>query len=237
MKIITWNCQGAFRNKADAIFVHKPDILVIQECEYVDKLVFNQQFPQPDDVLWFGDNVHKGLCVFSYNGYSLSLSEHYNNELKFIAPVLAKGVHHECMLFAIWANNPGDPEGRYVEQIWKAIEYYDDHLNHPSCILTGDFNSNTIWDRPRRVGNHSAVVSKLAEKMIVSTYHSFFEQEHGKEKHPTFYLYRNREKPYHLDYCFLSLHLNEKVKNVEVGSFEQWKGLSDHVPVIVDIEV
>lgn len=47
MKIITWNCQGAFRNKADAIFVHKPDILVIQECEYVDKLVLTNNSLNP----------------------------------------------------------------------------------------------------------------------------------------------------------------------------------------------
>ena len=237
MKIITWNCQGAFRNKAEAIFVHSPDILVVQECEHPDKLIFNQQLSKPDDMLWFGDNAHKGLCVLSFNGHSLSLAEPYNNELKFIAPILVKGLHHECLLFAVWANNPGDPDGRYVEQVWKGIGYYDKLLDYSSCILTGDFNSNTIWDRPRRIGNHSAVVTKLAEKKIFSTYHTFFEQEQGKEEHPTFYLYRNKDKAYHLDYCFISHHLYDKVKNVEVGSFEQWKNLSDHVPVIVDIEV
>jgi exonuclease III len=64
MKLITWNCQGAFRKKADQILPHRPDILVIQECEHPDKLVFHPTTQQPNDLIWFGDNLHKGLGVF-----------------------------------------------------------------------------------------------------------------------------------------------------------------------------
>lgn len=39
MRLITWNCQGAFRNKASVILKHKPDILVIQECECAENEV------------------------------------------------------------------------------------------------------------------------------------------------------------------------------------------------------
>jgi hypothetical protein len=38
MKIITWNCNMAFRKKADLILAHKPDILIVPECEHPDKL-------------------------------------------------------------------------------------------------------------------------------------------------------------------------------------------------------
>lgn len=31
MKLILWNCQGAFRKKAEIILTFNPDILVIQE--------------------------------------------------------------------------------------------------------------------------------------------------------------------------------------------------------------
>ena len=41
MRLITWNCQGAFRKKVDVILTQKPDILVVQECEHPDKLLFN----------------------------------------------------------------------------------------------------------------------------------------------------------------------------------------------------
>jgi exonuclease III len=34
MKIITWNCNMAFRKKADWILQYEPDILIIPECEH-----------------------------------------------------------------------------------------------------------------------------------------------------------------------------------------------------------
>jgi exodeoxyribonuclease III len=60
MKLITWNCQGAIRKKADLILNRKPDILVIQECEHADKLKFGLTTAILTDVLWFGDNPHVG---------------------------------------------------------------------------------------------------------------------------------------------------------------------------------
>jgi len=66
MRIITWNCNMAFRKKADIILAHKPDILVVPECEHPDKLKFNADTPKPNDVLWFGSNQNKGLGIFSY---------------------------------------------------------------------------------------------------------------------------------------------------------------------------
>ena len=58
MRLITWNCQGAFRKKANIILTQQPDILVVQECEHPDKLVFSSTTQRPNDFLWFGDNKH-----------------------------------------------------------------------------------------------------------------------------------------------------------------------------------
>ena len=234
MKLITWNCQGAFRKKAAQILLQRPDILVIPECEHPDKLVFNSTTPRPNDLLWVGDNVHKGLGVFSYGDYKFQLHEQHNADLKIILPIAVTGGQFDFTLFAIWANNREDPDGQYVEQIWKALHHYEQLLDNERAILTGDFNSNTIWDRPRRKGNHSAVVDKLAEKNIHSVYHGYLSQEQGKENDPTFYLYRNKEKPYHIDYCFSSAELYHKVKEVEIGKYEQWINYSDHTPLMVN---
>ena len=40
----------AFRKKADFILTHKPDILIVPECEHPDKLKFNKETPLPSDV-------------------------------------------------------------------------------------------------------------------------------------------------------------------------------------------
>ena len=233
MKVIAWNCNMAFRKKAGYILKYKPDILIVPECEHPDKLVFSRNTPKPSDVLWFGKNQHKGLAVFSYGSYRFSLIDEYREAFQMIIPIAVTGGAVDFNLFAVWANNPDDPDGQYVTQVWKAIHHYDSLFTDKTTILAGDFNSNTIWDKKRRPSNHSNVVKFLEKKDIFSTYHLYHKQEQGKEKHPTLYMYRHKDKPYHIDYCFASADLAAKIQSVEIGSHRRWTKYSDHVPVIV----
>lgn len=100
-------------------------------------------------------------------------------------------------------------------------------------ILAGDFNSNTIWDKPRREGNHTTVVNFLKKRNIFSTYHHYHNQIQGEEQDNTFYLFRHEDKRYHIDYCFASTHFMNRLQAVEVGKYHYWKQYSDHVPLIV----
>ncbi|RYE27875.1 MAG: endonuclease/exonuclease/phosphatase family protein [Sphingobacteriales bacterium] len=238
MKIITWNCNMAFRKKASAILAHKPDILIIVECEHPDKLLSFVAAPEPTDKLWFGKNVHKGLAIFSYGDYRFKVLECHNEKLKMIIPIQITGGHFDFNLFLIWAYNPDDLEGRYITQIWKAIHFYDELLTGQPTMFIGDFNSNTIWDYEKnRLGSHSAVVNLLQEKGIFSTYHTYYQQTQGTEQHPTFYLYRHKNRPYHLDYCFVSGDMLEKLQSVEIGEYDYWTKYSDHMPIIVTFNV
>ena len=237
MKIITWNCNMAFRKKADLILKYKPDILVVPECEHPDKLKFNKETPIPTDIFWYGTNLHKGLGVFSYGNYKFKLLDVHNPDFRNVLPLSVTGGKFDFTLFAIWANNPRDKDGHYITQIWKAMHYYDSLLLDNKTILVGDFNSNTIWDKPRRAGNHSTVVANLEAKKIFSTYHKFHGQTQGKEKHPTLFLYRHQNKPYHLDYCFASTDFMEKLTNVEVGNYNDWTRYSDHKPLSVTFDL
>jgi len=223
----------AFRKKAAHILAHKPDILVVPECEHPDKLIFGDNIPKPTDVLWFGENKNKGLGIFSYSDLRFKRMRNHNPELKMVIPVTITGKNYKFNLFAIWANNPTDPDGQYVEQVWKAIHHYKRQLSKKNTVLIGDFNSNTIWDRKYRTGNHSHVVDRLKKKGIVSAYHFYHNQIQGKEEQPTYYLYRHKDKPYHLDYCFVSADLAEKMQSVEIGEHDFWAQYSDHVPVMV----
>jgi exodeoxyribonuclease III len=226
----------AFRKKADLILAYQSDIVVVPECECPEKLVFGKDTPKPTNILWFGKNKHKGLGIFSYGDHRFKVLDDHNPDLQMIIPVEVTGGEFEFNLFAIWANNPNDPDGQYVEQVWKAIHHYDDLLTAKPAILTGDFNSNTIWDRPSRAGNHSSVVKYLAERDIISTYHLHHRQIQGEEHHPTFYLYRHKDKPYHLDYCFVSESIAKQIESVEIGEHEVWAKYSDHVPVVVTLK-
>jgi exonuclease III len=223
----------AFRKKAGFILAHKPDILIVPECEHPGKFLFKDGAFKPTDTLWFGKNQHKGLGIFSFSNDRFTVLAVHNQDLQMVIPISVTGGHYDFTLFAIWANNPTDRDGQYVEQVWKAIHYYDELLTNTKTILIGDFNSNTIWDRKHRKSNHSSVVKLLEDKGIYSTYHLHHKQNQGTEEHATLYMYRHKDKPYHIDYCFASADIVSKLKSVEVGDYEYWIKYSDHVPVFV----
>lgn len=227
----------AFRHKAEFILKHTPDILIVPECENPDRLLFPNHVQKPTQIIWYGENQNKGLGVFSYSNYKLNLLDCHNPNFKNILPISVTNGKIKFILFAIWANNPKDEDGAYVTQIWKALKFYDCILSENETILMGDFNSNKIWDKPRREGNHSTLVEKLETKNIVSVYHKFYNQIQGKEEHPTLYMYRHINKPYHIDYCFASNDFINKLESVEVGSYEDWTELSDHKPLIINFSL
>lgn len=237
MKIITWNCNMAFRKKATAILAYAPDLLIVQECECLERLHFPENYRQPTDQLWFGGNKNKGMAIFSFGDFRFKVSATHNADFKMIIPIEVTGGPFDFNLFAIWANNPADPDGHYVTQTWKAMRIYDQLLTEKPAILTGDFNSNTIWDyKSARTDDHSGLVQFLAERQIFSTYHLHHRQPQGQEMHPTMYLYRHRHRPYHIDYCFASAGFCERLQSVEIGDFDTWRPYSDHSPLIVNFE-
>lgn len=232
MRIITWNCNMVFRRKAAYILTYHPDILIIPECEHPEKLKFHNDLPKPVDTLWFGTNQNKGLGIFSYTNFKFKLLPCHDPALRTIIPISVTGGSFKFTLFAIWASNPQDKGFQYVGQIWKALHYYDNLLKNKRTILVGDFNSNSIWDKPKREGNHTTVVKHLEKKGIHSCYHTHLKQQQGQEVHPTLYMYRHNNKPYHIDYCFVSKDFAEKLESVEVGDYGLWSRHSDHVPLI-----
>lgn len=172
----------AFRKKADHILKYQPDILIVPECEHPDKLKFFDKSGSPASIIWSGDNLNKGIGVFSYNNYQLKIHPSHEPGFKHIIPISVTGGETDFTLFAIWANNPLDKGFQYVGQIWKALRHYDELLNQPPSVLSGDFNSNTIWDKPRREGNHSTVVSLLEKRNIHSSYHHFLSSNRERKR-------------------------------------------------------
>ncbi|MDE3249332.1 MAG: endonuclease/exonuclease/phosphatase family protein [Bacteroidota bacterium] len=234
MRVVTWNCNMAFRKKTANVLSFKPDILVLQECERPEKVLKEAKPRKLSGFLWFGDNPNKGLAILSFNGYKIAPAPLHNNALKHIVPVKVEKGNLSFHLLAVWANNPADKDGPYVAQVWKAVQYYKELLAAGPCILMGDFNSNSIWDKQHKGKGHSAVVGALHSLGIVSCYHHFNHCSQGEELHPTHYLYRHEKRPYHLDYCFVSDFFLQRLQHVEVGTYSEWKAQSDHVPIFLE---
>lgn len=236
MKILTWNCNMAFRKKYQSVINFDLDLAVIQECEHEEKIRSALEHNHYTDHIWYGKNKHKGIGIFAFNGATLQLMPEFDPQFEYVLPIQYEKEGKVICLFAIWAMPHLTQRAKdYVGQIWGALQHYS-HLLSQDCLLIGDFNSNAIWDKKKKMGNHSDVVKLLANHKITSLYHHLNQEEHGKESQPTLYLLKNRNKPYHLDYCFCSKRLISQDCQITVGHYDDWIKLSDHMPLLITLK-
>ena len=230
MKIVTWNCNGAFRRKFAALDGFDVDILIIQECENPAESKDVSYLTWAKNYLWIGKNKNKGLGVFAKTEIKLTKLDwsnvYENHEINYFLPCL---VNENLQLVATWAHHNNSPTFGYIGQVWKYLELNLEKFD--TTIFAGDFNSNKIWDKWDRWWNHSDVVKKLESIEMLSLYHDYYNEEQGKETHSTFFLQRNLEKKYHIDYIYLSKSLLSQISSFEIGNLTQWLFLSDHVPL------
>ncbi len=241
MKVITWNCNMAFRKKYKNILSYKPDLLIVPECEHPSN--FKDTFYS--DVVWIGNNNKKGLGVFSFNEFKISLHKSYCEDFKYILPIEVTKNNEKIMnLIAVWAqDNIENPKRRYIGNIWCALNYYKDLFKEP-VIIAGDFNWNVIWDRGKSslYGTLTDVINLLKQYGIYSTYHSIPDAifgtnaVFGSEKDPTLFLLKNKEKTYHIDYIFTSQNFINDLESCIIGKHKNWIALSDHMPVFAEFK-
>lgn len=143
-------------------------------------------------------------------------------------------IANRISLLATWTRQANSPTFRYIGQLWKYLQRHQRFLMQRESALIGDLNSNTCWDVWDRWWNHSDVVRQLQEIGLESLYHHERGEAQGKEDTPTFFMYRHPDKPYHIDYAFLSETLLEGA-SLEVGAPSHWLEHSDHMPLIVHI--
>jgi exonuclease III len=236
MRILTWNCNGAFRKKVDLVSSFSCDLYVIQECEDPSRVAKStpeyKEFTQ--NHLWVGANKNKGLGVFAKNTSTIKKVDLYLGfgecQLKWFLPF---SFEDRLSFVATWAHRGDTGEFRYIGQFYKLLCNNENEIS--DRIFLGDLNSNKIWDYKRSEGDHSTCVRILEEKGIKSVYHLRTGEEQGRETRPTFLLQRNRGKPYHIDYVFSPLKYIEDTRRFDILDFDSWIDFSDHVPIIWEI--
>lgn len=237
MRIVFWNCAMALHRKWAALTALSPDVAVIGECATPEVLTRRGVTGLEGRCQWMGRNPNKGLGVFAFNGYRLRRHAPFRPTLQHVLPVEVTGPEH-CNLLAVWAMNAsgGVTRKHQLGPLRRGLAAYRDFLANGPAVVGGDLNSNAIWDKPGWRINHMALVEKLAGLGLASAYHLETGEAHGAERVPTCY-WRDRRKDgptYHLDYAFVP---PAALRGLAVGSFEDWvgTGLSDHVPLVVDL--
>lgn len=236
MKIVTWNCNGALRKKFEVLSQLDADIYIIQECENPIESQHPKYNHWAENHLWTGDSKNKGLGIFAGEHIKLKKIDWSNtykdHSVKYFLPC---SVDEEFDLLGVWTHQNNSPNFGYIGQLWKYLQV--NKKNFKTILIAGDFNSNTIWDEWDRWWNHSDVVKELKETGIESLYHRFTGEQQGQESQPTLYMYRNIQKPYHIDYMFAAQKLISILRNVEVRRVEKWLQISDHLPLICEFDL
>jgi len=231
MKIVTWNCNGAFRHKYEHIDALDADIYVIQECECpASSTADYREWAGPH--VWAGNAASRGIGVFVKNGLSLTSLGWPDHGLQQFVPVR---VDDRINLLAVWTKNDRVNRMGYIGQFWQYLQHHSQRWADRT-IICGDFNSNAIWDKRGRPWNHSECVGALDNLGFRSCYHLATGEGQGEETCPTLYLQRNLSKPYHVDYIFTREGPTTFAKaSLQVGRAEDWLSFSDHMPLMAEV--
>lgn len=226
MILVTWNCcRGAHATKIPLLEHLAADIAVVPECA--------RPAAESDTCLWFGDNPRQGIAVQSSNGYRIRALTAKTRVPRFVIPIQVTGPE-SFILFAIWTKDK--QRYRYVTAAIKGLQKYRSLFADSPVVVMGDLNTNLIWDSHHPEGeNHSALMQMMDHLGLISSYHQFFGEAQGSESRPTHYLLWKRERPYHIDYCFIPRTWAARILRVEVGTYEEWQRYSDHRPLLVEL--
>lgn len=233
MRLVTWNCNGALRRKHALLDTLDADILVVQECEDPGQSTAEYR-AWAGEHAWIGYGRNKGIGVFARRGLSVERLDWSSGGYELFLPVRIGDV---CEVVGVWTQNSTPSNLAYIGQFWHYLLKNDRKIGSRT-LIAGDLNSNAVWDKPRRLWNHSECVQQLAAKGFRSLYHLACGEEQGAETKPTFFLYRSDERPYHIDYVFAHDDLlGGRAPTIQIGANSDWLHASDHMPLIVDLPI
>ena len=244
MRLVAWNCNMALHRKLAALLALKPDVAVLSECASPERLVERLGAGALDGASRCGSaptGTRAWRCSPSTAIAPASPMTSIGGRSRFIAPVRIEGPT-SFNLLAVWAQNFSDGIRRKRQPGPLRLALTRDYrafLGAGPAIVAGDFNNNIFWDKPGYLINHSHTVTLLERYGLVSAYHHARGEAQGAETEPTHY-WRDRKKDgptYHIDYMFLPRPWASGMREMSVGTFEDWCGarLSDHVPLVVDV--
>jgi exonuclease III len=229
LRIVSWNCNGALRKKLEILRALEADMYVIQECEDPAQATDSTYKTWASGSLWLGVNQNKGIGVFA-SALPLAMLDWPANDLELFIPLSA----NHLTILAVWARHGNSHNLRHIGQVWKYLQAHGDRLPRETSIVIGDFNSNSCWDFKHPSNSHSDVVRDLFNLGLESVYHVTKNEQQGKETGQTFFMYRKRDKSYHIDYAFASKAIVQSI-TISIGKADEWLEYSDHMPMILDI--
>jgi exodeoxyribonuclease III len=234
MRIVTWNCRiGGFRWKAQHVARLRPDVLAVQEVEPIDNVLLFAGDCQPTyrDRVSGREAPRRGIGIFSYTDIQLQAVDSVEPMSTFRRYEARRGdLTFNVIGVWTWATKSASTSYR---QAHEGFARYADWIRHRPTVVIGDFNGNGAFQ-----GSNWRQLLELAGSLgLVSAYHHYFGESFGAETRPTHFHKGDKARPFHLDYCFLPDAWAQRIRKVDVGLYSDWCGISDHVPLTVDLEM
>lgn len=233
MRLVSWNCRGTLSaRKFAALSELQYDIAVIPEARLKNLALHN--IPS-DRGCWVGQEGTHGLAVVTSAPWTVESLPSMSDEELFM-PVICRHPDAEVQVLAV-CTKPRKPHRNYVGPTTRALAAYDPWLRSSSSIIAGDLNGSVSW-KPEGAG-FAKLLESLLSSGFTSAWHRYTGEEYGKESTSTVFLQNAWKSNYHIDYVFLPSPQTWHPKSVSIGSFQDWvaSSLSDHLPIIVDVDL
>jgi exodeoxyribonuclease-3 len=237
MRLVAWNCAMGLSRKLEELRKLRPDMAVLSEVACSKRLRKSRPELHELPIIWVGDkNPNKGLAVISFTGSELALDASYRKTNKFVAPVRVNGPKRFNLL-AVWDyNDRQEGLNKRPGPLLRALEQSSDFCKERDLVVAGDFNNNRQWDKPNGLNNMVRIARELMDRGLVSLYHEQTKLPFGSEAQFTYWHWRRRDRPYHIDYIFVPKTWLKNKISFEIGTFEPWclTRRSDHAPLIAE---
>lgn len=224
LRIATWNCySGKPETRLKELQSLAPDLVSLQEC--------SRPFSDSPEKAWLGDKPQHGVFVHVQAPYQLKTVKVSCAAKYFLTAKVSGPLNFNIV--AIWSKK-SNKRPLYVTTLQRGISFLESFISSGPTILLGDLNTARFLSAG---DSHMEFVHRLENNFgLVSAYHTFHGCDHGYERHSTHFHRRNQQAGFHIDYCFIPMPWTRAIVSVQTGRYSKWKDLSDHVPLLVELD-
>lgn len=236
LRVVTWNCNMALDRKFERLLSLRPDVAIIQECASPDRGArgWRSACSACD---WVGFNADKGLGILTFGDLTLSRGAMYSDAYSLYLPVAVRG---RCcfQVLGVWVADPRKvPPGATNDPV-QAIRYYRPFIGAAPTVVAGDFNRlpQQMSARAKGAGGPSAVELLTGVGLANADY--VMSDANGQPAlRRTHYHQRHFARGFVVDYLFIPASFGAHLSAFEVGDPHDWLGLSDHVPLVAELDL
>lgn len=232
IKIATWNmCYLWHRNRFENTWNHlidkiNPDIALVQES-------IPSKIRKFKNFLWneIGGNCDWGSGILSR--YPIEKIE-FENSFKgsVIAGEVTLPSGAKITIVSVYAKFEGEYSIIPLHRIFSDLTLLlDGKLGKRDIILGGDFNASLQFDKQQPGNSHKIFFERVKNFGLIDCLEKFYDEPVQTFRH------RSSKKPWQIDYLFVSKRLSNTVKDCKPIQDSEIISLSDHNPVILNLNI